>query len=125
MSLLFGGAAGSGCDRLGPSSLLEILLFTPAMSVPHGDHGRQNIIPCFLLHHHSIGKHAAVPADMAECFGEPAIRSVQPVTGMMGNIQFPIRIVWEAMMPRFVMRSGTLHGGVILGYVEVNRPRAE
>ena len=28
-------------------------------------------------------------------------------------------------MPGFVMRSGAFHGGIILRYMEVNRPRAE
>ena len=95
------------------------------MSVPDGDHGGQDVIPCFRLHHHGIGEHAAIPADMTKCFREPAIRAVQPVTGMMRNIQFPVRIVRQAMVPGFVMRSGAFHGGIILRHVEVNRPRAE
>src|SRR6266404_1561516 len=62
---------------------------------------------------------------MAECFSKFAVRAVQPVTSMMRNIQFSVRIVGEAMMPGFVMRSGAFHGGIILRYVKVNRPRTE
>ena len=73
------------------------------MSIADGDHRGENMIPGLLFHHDCIGEHAAVPTDMADGFGKAPIVSVKPVTGMVSNGEFTVRIIGQTMMARFVM----------------------
>src|ERR1044072_8984376 len=40
----------------------------PPMLIPHRHHHLQNIIPSLLIHHHRVGEHATIPADVLESF---------------------------------------------------------
>src|SRR6266487_6452006 len=51
----------------------------PPVLVANGDHGAENVVPRLLLHHHFVGEHAAVPADVQEGLGEVLLFVAQPV----------------------------------------------
>ncbi len=48
---------------------LFLLLF-PAMGIAHCDHRGQDVVPGLSFHHHGVGEHAAVPADVADGLGK-------------------------------------------------------
>jgi hypothetical protein len=40
------------------------------MVIPYLDQGCKDIVPGLLFHHHLVGEHAAIPANMLKGFGE-------------------------------------------------------
>ena len=45
-----------------------------------------------------------------------------PVTGVMGDLEFALRVVGQTMPACLVVRARTFHGRVVLGDVEIDRP---
>jgi len=58
----------------------------PPMILPHLDHRSQNVVPCFLFHHHVVREHAAVPADVFEFLRHFAGVVAHPITGVAGDV---------------------------------------
>jgi hypothetical protein len=92
------------------------------MQLAHLDHSGQDIIPCFLLHHHIIGEHASIPANVFESFGKRAVLVSKPEACVIGDVKFAIGISSLAVSTGFIVRTGTMNGSVILGDVKVNGP---
>ena len=94
----------------------------PPVLVPHGDHGLQNAHPGLALHHHVVGEHAAVPADVADPLGQLALLVAEPVAGVMRNVELALGVVGQAVAAGLVVRAAAMHRGVVLGDVEIDRP---
>src|SRR3990172_11532490 len=62
-------------------------LFPPAVGVADGDHRTQDVVPRLALHHDVVGKHAAVPTDVAEGLGQVPLFIAEPMAGVLGDIQ--------------------------------------
>src|SRR5436190_24351318 len=95
------------------------------MFVANGDHGGQDAGPGLWLLHGFVGKHTAIPADVLEFPGSVAVAVAHPEAGMVSDLEFAVGIVRQAMAPRLVMGARALHGRVILGHVEIDRPRTK
>jgi hypothetical protein len=63
------------------------------VSFADSDHGAQNLVPGFRLHHHVVGEHAAVPTDVPNLLGEVAFLVAQPKAGMMRDPQFAVGVL--------------------------------
>ena len=75
--------------------------------------------------HDLVGEHAAVPADVLECLGQLAVVVAQPVAGVLGDVELAVRVVRQAVAAGLVVGARALDRGVVLGDVEVDRPRAQ
>ena len=96
----------------------------PSVRSAHGNHGGKDVVPRLLIHHHAIGEHAAVPANMLEGAIGLACIILHPITRVAHNIELAARMIRKAMASCFVMRSRSLYGGVVLGDVKIDRPRS-
>ncbi len=94
------------------------------MSIPHGDHRCENIVPGLLLHHHRVREHAAIPTDVLDGASKSAIFTVEPITGVVLDGEFAVGIDRQTMMAGFIVSAGAFDGGIVLRDVEINRPRA-
>src|SRR5579885_705822 len=99
-------------------------LFVPPVGRAHGDHDGENVVPGLLVHHHGIGEHAAVPADVPEGAGRLPVFAADPEAGVADDIKLAVGIVRQAVVAGFVVRAGAFHGGVVLGHLEVDDPGA-
>src|SRR5438132_1635591 len=54
-----------------------------------------------------------------------AVLAVQPISGVMCDSQFAIRIVGQAMVAGLVVRAGAFDRAVVLRDVEIDRPRTK
>ena len=57
--------------------------------------------------------------------GQLPVAIPQPETCMPWDVQFAVRVLRQAMMPRLVMGSRAVHRAIILGNVEIDRPGTE
>ena len=92
------------------------------MCLADRDHGGKNVAPGPLIHHHAVGEHAAIPADVLEGAGSLALIVPHPVARVMHNVEFAAGIVGKTMASGLIMRSRPFHCGIVLGDVEINRP---
>src|SRR5438552_1572525 len=53
------------------------LFFPPAVRITHRDHGAQDVVPRFRLHHHLVWEHATIPANVPESFGKPPVFAME------------------------------------------------
>src|SRR5215212_2796909 len=63
-------------------------LCIPTVLLAHLDHRGQDVVPRLLLHHHVVGEHAAVPADVLDGAGRAAGFVFEPVAGDFGDVEF-------------------------------------
>ena len=82
----------------------------------------KNAVPRLGFVHDFVGEHATVPADVSARFQHVAMLVAQPVAGSCGDVQFAVGIVRQAMPAGLVVAAGPVHGGVVLGDVEIDRP---
>src|SRR3990170_5590071 len=94
----------------------------PAMGIAHLDHGAEDIVPGFLLHHYAIRKHAAIPTDMTKRCGNSPILAAQPHAGMAWDIEFAIGVGHHAVPSRLVMITHAFDGSIVLRHVEIDSP---
>src|ERR1700745_2520395 len=90
-------------------------LSLPSMRFSDRNHCTQNRVPGLLLQHHLIWEHAAIPTDMLESLGQFSLIVAKPISGIPGNVQFPIRIIGKTMLSSLVMRAAAFDGGIVLG----------
>src|SRR5690349_5083859 len=91
----------------------------PAVLLAHLYHHCEDVVPGLLLVQHCIGKHAAVPANVAEALDRVAALVPEPVAGVLGDVELATGIGREAMTTSFVMRAGAVHGCVALRDMEI------
>jgi hypothetical protein len=92
------------------------------MLVPHLQHGGQNVIPSLLLHHHVIGEHAAIPANVFKCLGQIAVLATHPKPCVFWNIELAVLVGDHAVTPGLVVIAQALHRAIILRHMKINRP---
>ncbi len=122
LSFASSGHGGRGLDNGGLRRCRSFVDLTPAMGVAHIDHHLEDLIPGVWIHHHGVGEHAAIPANMTEGSGRLTPSIPQPIASMARNAQLAIRILRQAMVTRFVVRAGPFDGAVVLGHVKIDRP---
>ena len=104
---------------------LLVIHSCPPVRVPHGDHRRQNVVPGLALHHHGVGEHAAVPADVPDALGRLAVGVAEPEAGVADDVQLAVGVGGQAVPAGLVVRARAMHRAVVLGHVEVDRPRPQ
>ena len=62
-------------------------------------HRGQDVVPCFRLDHHFVRKHAAVPADVLEFFGDLAVVVPHPVAGVARDVELAVGSVARQWRP--------------------------
>ncbi len=92
------------------------------MRVADGDHRGEDVVPGLRLHHHGVGEHAAVPADVAERLGQLAGLVAEPEAGVVRDVELAVGVGRQAVSAGVVVRPRAVHGGVVLRDVEVDRP---
>src|SRR4051794_20835691 len=90
----------------------------PAVLVADLDHGGEDVVPGFGLHHDVVGEHAAVPADVLDGTGGLALLVLEPVAGDLGDVELAGGVVGEAVAAGLVVGATAVDGGVVLGDVE-------
>ena len=101
---------------------LDLRKDLPTVRVTHFDHGIENGIPRRGILEFGIREHTTIPTDVVDA---PGSRIFQPIARALGDVQFAIRIIRRAMLTRLIVRSCTVHVSIILGNMEVNRPRTQ
>src|ERR1700751_65692 len=101
-----------------------MFLFFPPMRCAYRDHRSQNGVPSLLLQHHLVREHAAIPANVSKGLRQSPVIVPKPMPGISGNIQFPVGIVWQAMLAGFIVGAAALDRGIVLSNVEVDGPWA-
>src|SRR5690606_34393788 len=102
-----------------------ISLFLPAMSFANANQRCQYIIPCLLFMQHLVGEHTTVPSDVLKSLCQLTVLVAQPITGIVCNTKFPVRVIRQTMPSGLVVRSRPENRTIILGHMEVDRPRTE
>src|SRR4051812_40868951 len=100
-------------------------LFYPTMRIANCDHHRQNFVPSARIHKRLIGEHTAIPTDMLESPARLTFFVAQPITRVLHDVEFSIRRVRQAVPPGLIVRTGTKRFAVVLGDMEVDRPRTQ
>src|SRR5262245_58521778 len=62
----------------------------PSVSVADFDHRGEDRVPGLLIFQHGVGKHAAVPADVAET---AAVGAAEPVAGCFDDVELAVGVV--------------------------------
>lgn len=100
-------------------------LLNPSVVLADLEHCGEHVAPGFGVEQGLVGEHAAVPANVLEFAGGLAFAVAEPIPGVAGNVEFAVDVVGKAVASGLVMGSGAFDGGVVLGDVEVHRPRAQ
>src|SRR5262245_65115308 len=95
------------------------------MRVADRAHDAEDVIPRLLLGHDRVWKHAAVPTNVIEPALQAAGVVAQPEPGVPDDVEPAVRIVWKAVPPGLVVRTGSLHGSVVFRDVKVDGARPE
>ena len=75
--------------------------------------------------HHRVREHATVPTDVSNGFQHVTVFVTQPESGIRCNVQLSAGRVGQAVATCLVVRAGTVDRAVVLGDVEVDRPRPQ
>src|ERR1700730_1533474 len=97
----------------------------PAVSTSYSDQCSKNIPPCVRRGHRRVREHAAIPTDMLIGASLDAIFTTHPQTGCLDDIHPAVRILYGAVTPGLVMRTGAMHRAIVLRDMKIDRPRTQ
>ncbi len=97
-------------------------LFRPTMRVLHRQHRGENVVPSLWLVHDFIGEHAAVPADVPAGRQDVAVLVAKPEASVMSDVELAVGIIGQTVATCLVMAAGTMHGGIVLSHMKIDRP---
>src|SRR4051794_22963256 len=77
-----------GLDKLRAAATVARRSLPPPMLIPHLHHHPQDVVPRLRLHHHFVGEHAAVPADVPQPLHGMAGAVLEPEAGVLRDVEF-------------------------------------